>query len=124
MVRVIAKPSSDTMAQGFVNHFRTWLTNAQTWEVEANDPPKEVTGEDVSVPHYRASWWFDWSEDPSVLLDTITQYSESYCDWVVIGWHECSHSDTDPTPCPMQFGRDGEQHGAVIGAVPASVDPR
>lgn len=95
----------------------TWLANMSPWEapdVTNSVPNGPLSTVDSNTDYYAIELAFDWSEDKSHILDNLDQFLDAYCDWHRIGYHVCTHDETDPTPCTWEETRES-------GSVPAYV---
>jgi len=95
-------------AQSYHDWLETWLINMEPWadpEV-SNDVPtlREQMGR--GGQYYQTELAFEWSEDRAIILDQLSQYAASYCDWYRIGYHECAHDDDDAEPCSWDEQRE------------------
>lgn len=95
-----------------------WITNMQPWE----DP--EVTNElptirepiDGGEDYYQTELAFEWGENRAIILDNLDEHATIHCEWHRIGYHECTHDETDPTPCSWDERR---QDGPVTSNIPS-----
>ena len=121
MIRPVGEPNQG-QDQQLVDHFSQWIANRQVWGNDNADLARVRSP--YSPAHYRADWRFEWSEPIEVLLATVEQDMQTYCEWGYVGYHECYHDADNPAPCSMEYGQQQGEYGAVWGDIPADLDPR
>jgi len=108
---------STTGAESYHNWLHQWLLNvdAALQSSVSNESPKLVDAFDGSGTWYQGDLAFDWAEGKANIFDNIELYADSYCDWHRIGYHECSHDETEITSCSWQEVRES---GTIPSYVP------
>lgn len=107
-------------AAAYHDWLSSFLTNLQPWESDevtnsVSDAPASPIDEN-DEDYYRVELAFDWSEDKAHILDNLSLYADSYCDWYRLGYHVCTHDEDDPTPCEFEELRE---NGAVPDHIPS-----
>jgi hypothetical protein len=64
---------------------------------------------------YQGDLAFNWDEGKANILDNISLYADSYCDWYRLGYHECIHDEDNPQPCSWDEKRE---NGTIPSDIP------
>lgn len=101
MIRLfISQDADDVLIQPQTGFIAVWLSNHEAWTVGRHDGmPTLQEPLDGSESYYAADWRFQWSESKELLTANLTGHVEPRSPWHRLGYHECTHDETDGGPC-------------------------
>jgi hypothetical protein len=113
---------STTGATALHDWIKDWESNHETGTDDGlptfseRIPVEPVTPQDsTNEEYYSVSLSFEFSEDLQTIFEEPYAALQTNCSWSRIGYHECEHDETDPSPCSWE---QELTHGIVPDHVP------
>ena len=112
MIRIDAGPPQDITFEEIQQSVSDWVDKHATWSETAD----MVLSRHQDIDGVWGHWWFESSEDQSILLDETEVEISSHCDWYLIRYHVCDHDEGENTPCSWD-----ESSERSAGSIPEGI---